>query len=98
MDAAKGRSWRCVFLLDVSDESIPGPLGPYSGRLEMEKRRFYTGVTRATEHLYLYCLVDTGRGNNATPSRFLGPIRHVLEEVHVEHRGQPPPPDPFADF
>ena len=96
--AAKGRAWRSVFLVDVSDESIPGPMGPYSGRLERERRRFYTAVTRATERLYLCCLVDTGRGNNGTLTRFLAPIRHLLEEVRVQHRGKPPPPDPFADF
>ena len=58
---------------------MPGRVGPYSSRIEWENRIFYTGVTRATAALYLYCLADTGRGNPITLSRFLGPVLHLLE-------------------
>lgn len=84
--AAKGRRWRMVFVLDVSDESMPGGAGPHSSRIEWENRIFYTGVTRATEALYLYCVADTGRGNRSGPSRFLGPVLHLLERETAGRR------------
>ena len=88
--AAKGRRWKVVFLLDVSDETMPGRVGPYSSRIERENRTFYTGVTRATEALYLYHLADTGRGNRTTPSRFLGPVLHLLERETAGRRRPTP--------
>ena len=92
IDAARGRSWRCVFLLDTSDESLPGGLSPTSPRLEREALRFHSALHRAGERLFLYYTADTGRGSRTTPSRFLEPIRHLLEEVTV----MPNPMDPFA--
>ena len=93
IDAARGRSWRCVFLLDISDESLPGRLTPASPRLEGEARRFHSALHRADERLLLYYTADTGRGSRTTPSRFLEPIGHLLEEVKVT----PTPLDPFAE-
>ena len=93
IDAARGRSWRCVFLLDSSDESLPGGLSPTSPRLEREARRFHSALHRADERLFLYYTADTGRGSRTTPSRFLEPMRHLLEEVTVT----PNPMDPFAE-
>ena len=93
IDAARGRSWRCVFLLDSSDESLPGGLSPTSPRLEREAHRFHSALHRADERLFLYYTADTGRGSRTTPSRFLEPMRHLLEEVTVT----PNPMDPFAE-
>ena len=69
--AAKGRRWPVVFLLDVSD------------RVHRELRLFYTGVTRATRSLHLYCPADTGRGAEVGPTRFLDPIMHLVERRRV---------------
>ena len=93
IDAARGRSWRFAALLDVSDESLPGGLSPTSPRLEREARRFHSALHRADERLFLYYTADTGRGSRTTPSRFLEPMRHLLEEVTVT----PNPMDPFAE-
>ena len=84
--AAKGKQWRIVFVLDVSDQTMPGRVGPHSSRLPWEHRLFYTAVTRATEALYLYYLADTGRGSRITPSRFLEPVSHLLAPENVGHR------------
>ena len=59
--AAKGLRWPIVFILDLSDRTIPGPAGPYSDTRQAQ-RVFYIGVTRATDRLYLYSPADTGRG------------------------------------
>ena len=81
--AAKGHRWRVVFLLDVNDDAMPGKVGDYSQRVERERRIFYTGVTRATRRLYLYCVADTGRGAPVRPTRFLDPIMHLVERRRV---------------
>ena len=81
--AAKGLRWRAVFVLDVSDRTMPGQVGDYSDRLEREQRAFYTAVTRATQSLYLYCPADTGRGAPVRPTRFLDPIIHLVDRRRV---------------
>ena len=85
--AAKGLRWPVVFVLDVSDQTMPGKkVGDYSDQLHWERRVFYTAVTRATRCLYLYCLSDTGMGATVTPTRFLDPIIHLLERRYVERQ------------
>ena len=81
--AAKGLRWPVVFVVDVSDRTIPGKLGDHSDRLGRELRVFYTAVTRSSRSLYLYCPADTGRGAAVRPSRFLGPVMHLMERRHV---------------
>ena len=81
--AAKGLRWPVVFVLDVSDRTIPGKVRNYSERVQRELRLFYTAVTRATRSLYLYCLADTGRGAEVRPTRFLEPIMHLMERRRV---------------
>ncbi len=82
--AAKGQRWPVVFVLDVSDQTMPGKnVTDYSDRLHRERRIFYTAVTRATRLLYLYCLADTGMGADVTPTRFLDPIIHLMERRSV---------------
>ena len=83
IQAAKGLRWPVVFVLDVSDRTIPGKVGDYSDRLEQELRTFYTAVTRASQSLYLYCLADTGRGADVKPTRFLDPIIDLIERRRV---------------
>ena len=90
---AKGRRWDVVLLPDVSDQTFPGRVGPYSSDLLPESRLFHTAITRARKRLYLYCLADTGQSDHFVPSRFLDPIRHFLEETDVPR----PLLDPFGD-
>ena len=90
---AKGRRWDVVLLPDVSDQTIPGRVGPYSSDLLPESRLFHTAITRARKRLYLYCLADTGQSDHSVPSRFLDPIRHFLEETDVPRASL----DPFGD-
>lgn len=77
--AARGRHWPVVMILDVSDQTIPGNVHGDRKALELEQRIFFTGLTRATRQLHLYCVADTGQGNDSTPSRFLEPVSHRLE-------------------
>ena len=96
--AAKGRTWPVVFVLDASDQSIPGGVGPYSSRLELEQRLLYIAITRASHRLYLYCLADTGMaGARYIPSRFLDCAGKLLERQLAPYRPPESSPDPFAD-
>ena len=79
IQAAKGLRWPVVFILDASDQTMPGNVGPYSDILEDEQRVFYLGVTRATERLYLFSPSDGGRAQESRPSRFLEPVSDLLE-------------------
>ena len=80
---SKGMRWPVVFVLDISDRTMPGKMGEYSDHLGRELRLFYTAVTRASRSLYSYCPADTGRGAAVRPSRFLDPVVHLMERRHV---------------
>ncbi len=90
---AKGISRRVVFFLDVSDEAIPGDVGPHSSRVMPEAMLFHVAISRATGRLYLYRLSDTGMSGHSTPSRFLEPIAGLLRQSRVPFRQA----DPFAE-
>ena len=95
-EQAKG-VWRVVFVLDVSDATIPGRSARYGARREREGRLLYHAITRCTHQLYLCRPDDTGMGGHVSGiSRFLAPVQAMLE-THLQ-RYQPPDPhlDPFA--
>jgi DNA helicase-2/ATP-dependent DNA helicase PcrA len=48
--SAKGLEFRCVFLMGLTDEAIPGAEPEH---VEEERRLFYVGMTRAREKLFL---------------------------------------------
>ena len=79
--SAKGLRRRAVLILDVSDRTIPGKIGPYNSRWAKEQRLFLLAATRATEVVYLYHLADTGQTDRCHPSRFLEPVRNMLGGV-----------------
>ena len=97
--AARGLRWPIVFILDVSDRTIPGRAGPHSDT-RREQRLFLVAITRATEQLYLYSPADTGQDNQGQnnqpqdkdsgnrPSRFLDPVRDQLDHERIAARGQ----------
>lgn len=91
IEAARGQHWRAVFVLDVQDDKMPGPVGEedYTERLALEERLFYLAASRATEFLYL-CMPEPqpGAGAKAQVSRFLKPL---VEGGHVEIRTPRPP-------
>ena len=85
--AAKGLQRRAVLVLDVSDQTIPGKVGPHSSRWGAEQRLFLLAATRATELVCFYHLADTGQSDRCQPSRFILPLCHMLERVEVPYRG-----------
>jgi DNA helicase-2/ATP-dependent DNA helicase PcrA len=75
MHGAKGLEFHTVFLPHLNEGTLPGAKSLTDEQIEEERRLFYVGMTRAKERL---CLTYTESAKYA-PSRFLAPLREVLE-------------------
>lgn len=80
LHAAKGLEWDAVFLVGLTDGTLPITHAVKSGddAIEEERRLFYVGVTRAREHLYHSWAAARQEGGRATRkrTRFLDDIVH----------------------
>ncbi|ORV34870.1 ATP-dependent DNA helicase UvrD2 [Mycolicibacterium confluentis] len=80
LHAAKGLEWDAVFLVGLTDGTLPISHalahGPDSEAVEEERRLLYVGVTRARVHLALSWSLSRTPGGRQTrkPSRFLNGI------------------------
>lgn len=50
---AKGLEWQAVFLMNLTNQSLPHPMSVAENNIEEERRLFYVAITRAKHHLYL---------------------------------------------
>ncbi len=77
LHAAKGLEWDAVFLVGLTDGSLPisqAIKGSWED-VEEERRLFYVGVTRAREHLHLSWALARNEGGRARRrSRFLADL------------------------
>ncbi|MEN1944114.1 UvrD-helicase domain-containing protein [Luteimonas sp. MJ293] len=74
MHAAKGLEFRCVFVIGVSDGTLPHEASIDEGSLDEERRLLYVGITRAKERLWLSYPREVqkwGSKLRLEPSRFL---------------------------
>lgn len=67
MHGAKGLEFEHVFLPDINEGVIPEKNCVTKEELEEERRLLYVAITRAKNHLHLYCT----RERNRNPSSFL---------------------------
>ena len=80
LHAAKGLEWDAVFLVGVTDGTLPISHalshGPDSEQVEEERRLLYVGITRARVHLTLsWALARAAGGRQGRrPSRFLNGV------------------------
>ncbi|MBI3224531.1 MAG: ATP-dependent DNA helicase UvrD2 [Mycolicibacterium cosmeticum] len=80
LHAAKGLEWDAVFLVGVTDGTLPISHalshGPDSEQVEEERRLLYVGITRARVHLTLsWALARVAGGRQGRrPSRFLNGV------------------------
>jgi DNA helicase-2/ATP-dependent DNA helicase PcrA len=78
LHAAKGLEWDAVFLVGLTDGTLPISHalahGEASAAVEEERRLLYVGITRARVHLTLSWALSRNPGGRQTrkPSRFLG--------------------------
>lgn len=70
LHCAKGLEYPIVLIPDINEDNIPHSRAAVDADLEEERRLFYVGITRAKEHLHLYC-VGEASGRERLPSRFL---------------------------
>ncbi len=88
--SAKGLEWNTVYLLGVSEGTLPSKRSmDFDEDIEEEGRLLYVAVTRAKERLYLFFHLDDGRsayfGNRI--SRFLEPANVFSALSHEDLSG-----------
>jgi len=72
LHSAKGLEWDAVFLVGLSDGTLPTTYAKTAEQLEEERRLLYVGVTRAREWLWLsYAAARSPGGRARRPCRFL---------------------------
>ncbi|APT84215.1 ATP-dependent DNA helicase UvrD2 [Corynebacterium aquilae] len=89
LHAAKGLEWDAVFLVGLSEGSLPIKQAIKAGaeHIEEERRLFYVGITRAREHLHLSWALARQEGARASRhrTRFLDGIVKDPEPITSGH-------------
>ncbi|MDT9680805.1 ATP-dependent DNA helicase UvrD2 [Streptomyces sp. TRM76323] len=77
LHAAKGLEWDAVFLVGLTEGTLPITYARTDKQIEEERRLLYVGVTRARRHLNLSWALSRSPGGRAhrEPSRFLSGLR-----------------------
>ncbi|MEE1938882.1 ATP-dependent DNA helicase UvrD2 [Streptomyces sp. TRM 70361] len=77
LHAAKGLEWDAVFLVGLTDGTVPITHAKTDEQVEEERRLLYVGVTRARRHLSLSWALSRSPGGRGSrrPSRFLNGLR-----------------------
>ncbi|MGP3952005.1 ATP-dependent DNA helicase UvrD2 [Streptomyces sp. 7N604] len=77
LHAAKGLEWDAVFLVGLTEGTVPITYARTDEQVEEERRLLYVGVTRARVHLSLSWALSRAPGGRASrrPSRFLNGLR-----------------------
>ncbi|CAL9523815.1 ATP-dependent DNA helicase UvrD2 [Streptomyces sp. enrichment culture] len=77
LHAAKGLEWDAVFLVGLTDGTLPITYARTDEQIEEERRLLYVGVTRARRHLGLSWSLSRSPGGrpHREPSRFLKGLR-----------------------
>ncbi|MFD1830038.1 ATP-dependent DNA helicase UvrD2 [Streptomyces desertarenae] len=77
LHAAKGLEWDAVFLVGLTDGTLPITYAKTDEQIEEERRLLYVGVTRARRHLSLSWALSRSPGGRGSrrPSRFLAGLR-----------------------
>ena len=81
LHSAKGLEWDAVFLVGLTDSTLPIQHATTPEQLAEEKRLLYVGITRARERLALSWALarSPGQRRSRRPSRFLDGLRPALE-------------------
>jgi DNA helicase-2/ATP-dependent DNA helicase PcrA len=77
LHSAKGLEWDAVFLVGLTDQTIPIQHADTPEQLAEERRLFYVGITRARQRLMLSWALarNPGQARRRKPSRFLDGLR-----------------------
>ena len=90
LHSAKGLEWDAVFLVGLTDTTVPIQHATTEAQLAEERRLLYVGITRARERLWLSWALarSPGQRRGRRPSRFLDGLRPyiVRDEVPVKKK------------
>jgi DNA helicase-2/ATP-dependent DNA helicase PcrA len=77
LHSAKGLEWDAVFLVGLTDQTLPIQHADTPEQLAEERRLFYVGITRARQRLMLSWALarSPGQARRRRPSRFLDGLR-----------------------
>jgi DNA helicase-2/ATP-dependent DNA helicase PcrA len=77
LHSAKGLEWDAVFLVGLTDQTIPIQHADTPEQLAEERRLLYVGITRARQRLMLSWALarNPGQARRRRPSRFLDGLR-----------------------
>ncbi|MDT4974349.1 MAG: ATP-dependent helicase UvrD/PcrA, partial [Pseudonocardiales bacterium] len=84
LHSAKGLEWDAVFLVGLTDTTVPISHATTDAQIAEERRLLYVGITRARERLALSWALarSPGQRRGRRPSRFLDGLRpHVARDV-----------------
>jgi DNA helicase-2/ATP-dependent DNA helicase PcrA len=84
LHSAKGLEWDAVFLVGLTDTTLPIQHATTDAQLAEERRLLYVGITRARERLALSWALarSPGQRRGRRPSRFLDGLRpHVARDT-----------------
>ncbi|MDQ1745425.1 MAG: ATP-dependent helicase UvrD/PcrA [Pseudonocardiales bacterium] len=89
LHSAKGLEWDAVFLVGLTDQTLPIQHATTPEQLAEERRLFYVGITRARQRLMLSWALARHRGQarRRRPSRFLDGLRPGTSERSAGRAG-----------
>jgi DNA helicase-2/ATP-dependent DNA helicase PcrA len=82
LHSAKGLEWDVVFLVGLTDTTLPIQHATTDAQIAEERRLLYVGITRARERLALSWALarSPGQRRSRRPSRFLDGLRPVVQQ------------------
>lgn len=91
LHSAKGLEWDAVFLVGLTDTTLPYQHATTPEQLAEERRLLYVGITRAREHLaFSWALARSpGQRRGRKASRFLDGVRPHVASVAPQRRSKP---------
>jgi DNA helicase-2/ATP-dependent DNA helicase PcrA len=80
LHSAKGLEWDAVFLVGLTDTTVPIQHATTEAQIAEERRLLYVGITRARERLALSWALarSPGQRRGRRPSRFLDGVRPIV--------------------
>ncbi|MCU1659754.1 MAG: UvrD/REP helicase [Pseudonocardiales bacterium] len=96
LHSAKGLEWDAVFLVGLTDTTVPIQHASTDAQIAEERRLLYVGITRARERLALSWALarSPGQRRGRRPSRFLDGLRpHIAQDTAPKPKKRSPAPE-----
>jgi DNA helicase II / ATP-dependent DNA helicase PcrA len=91
LHSAKGLEWDAVFLVGLTDSTVPIQHATTPAQIDEERRLLYVGITRAREQLALSWALarSPGQRRGRRPSRFLDGLRPAGGRAPAARKSKP---------